>query len=179
MIELEQAICDIQADKLSVVDFTSPQWQSFSTANAMLFRKVQLAKPENHLTHHLLGLLTKAHIETLSRVTAHKDSVDAMQQAFDENLGEDHAARFQYQDGLQLVLVTHLWLYLQGYLGMDFSLANDHAEQTASTLVTTTGKDVHQLRSEFMASYYQARQLTENKADSGGLLSWLKGLFQR
>lgn len=177
MIDLKQAVCDIEADQLDVINLDSPQWEQFYQANNGLFTKVQKAKPNRLATHHLLGLLTKAHIEALSQVETHHSSVKAMKQAFKQELGEEHAANFHYSDGEQLIFVTHLWLYLQGYLAMDFSLANDHAEQTASTIVELNGGDSQALRTKFMASFYQAKALSNNANSSNGIIDWVKRLF--
>ena len=178
MIDLKQAICDIKADQLNCVHFESLQWQQFYQGNNGLFEKVQHAKPTRAASQHLLGLLTKAHIESLSQIEAHRSSVAAMNQAFEQQLGKEHAANFHYQDGEQFILVTHLWLYLQGYLNMDFSLANDHAEQTATTLVSLEGGDIQALRAEFMASFYQGKNLNKTTPSAHGFIHWLKSLFQ-
>ena len=177
MIDLTQAFKEIQADQLSVLDFASPQWQIFVNANQDLFARVQTAKPDKSIHSLLLGLLTKTHIETFSRVTDHQSSAQAMQQTFKQELGNQHAANFHYQDGEQLTLITHLWLYLQGYLNMDFSLANDHAEQCATMLTQIGGGDPHALRSAFMASFYLGKQ-SAPQSPSSGFLAKIKQLFQ-
>ncbi len=176
MIELQQAINDISADQLASVNFDSPQWQLFEDTHKALFARVQNAKPNSPMHSLLLGLLTKAHIETITRVSAHTSSVQAMNHTLKQELGKEHAANFHYQDGEQLVLVTHLWLYLQGYLVMDFSLANDHALQSATALCNALGGDIQQQRSEFMASFYLGKQVSPQRP-SHSLLTKLKQFF--
>ncbi len=176
MISLQQALEQIGATQLTVLDFSSTTWQLFEKNNAKLFAKIQQVKPETDVHHHLLGVLTKAHIEVLSQIEADKDSVRAMNSTFKQELGESHAAKFQYQDGQLLLLITHIWIYLQGYLAMDFSLANDHAENSATMLVSIQGGSAEQLRSEFMASFYLARG--QKTQFTNPILCWLKKIFQ-
>ena len=177
MIDLKQAVCDIKAEQLDVISLDSPQWEQFYQANNGLFTKVQKAKPNRLASHHLLGLLTKAHIEALSQVETHHSSVKAMKQAFKQELGEEHAANFHYSDGEQLIFVTHLWLYLQGYLAMDFSLANDHAEQTATAIAKLNGGDSQVLRTSFMASFYQAKTRSNGTKSGNRIVDWVKKLL--
>lgn len=178
MTDLQQAICNIKADELNCVDFDSVQWQTFVQSNAELFAKVQQTKPDSSVNHHLLGLLTKNHIEVLSRIEAHQQSVQAMQQALSQKVGEKHAASFHYRDGEQLVFITHLWLYLQGYMAMDFSLANDHAEQSATALTRAVGGDVQEIRSDFMSSFYQGKGHSNSNEPTNPLIKWIRSLFE-
>ncbi|NMT19539.1 hypothetical protein HKA99_34870, partial [Vibrio parahaemolyticus] len=76
---------------------------------------------------HLLGLLTKSHIEASANYEQNAHSTQRMQQVLTDSLGNEHADKFTNQSAEDLILVTHLWLYTQGYLNMDFSLAHDHA----------------------------------------------------
>ncbi|EGU31650.1 hypothetical protein [Vibrio scophthalmi] len=179
MSNLAQALINIGADQLEHVSSDSVEWQAFCQHNESLFNRVQLAKPEQAFTHHLLGILTKAHIEALSRVEQQRDSVEAMNQAIEKNVGAEHHSRFRYQEGEQLLVITHLWLYVQGYLGMDFSLANDHAQSSVQALITMQGGDSQALRSQLMASFYQGKAHTAtSQQQSHCIIQWLKSLFK-
>ena len=75
-------------------------------------------------------------------------------------------------------MVTHLWLYTQGYLNMDFSLAHDHAEQTQNTLqheLVIKRMDLDAFRTDLMQSFYMGKEV--NPAKKQGLFSWVKRLF--
>lgn len=178
MSNLTQALADIGATDLDIFDTDSAEWLAFCQSNETLFERVQTTKPENAITHHLLGVLTKAHIESLSRVEAQRKSVQAMNQAIDQNIGNQHNSNFRYQEGEQLLLITHVWLYLQGYLGMDFSLANDHAEMTAAVLIAAQGGDQAIIRSHLMSSFYHGKSQTERKHQSHSIVLWFKSLFK-
>ena len=182
MSDLSQALLDIGVDKLDAVDTNSLEWQAFCQTNEALFQRVKLAKPEKSTAHILLGLLTKSHIETLSTVEDQRESVQTMNQAIEQNVGSLHDSRFRYQEGQQLLMVTHLWLYLQGYLAMDFSLANDHAEMTANALIASQGGDKHALRCDLMASFYQGKTHSAANLGTGPrthpLVQWLQSLFK-
>lgn len=178
MTDLQQAICDIKANDLASVNFEARQWQIFVEHNSPLFDTVLKVKPTTPVNHHLLGLLTKSHIEALNQVEQHQSSARAMHQALNQELGKDLADNFHYHDGEQLIFITHLWLYLQGYLAMDFSLANDHAEKTASAIVSAMGGDIQQIRSAFMASFYQGKSHTNSTKPDNPLMAWIKSLFK-
>ncbi|KII76181.1 hypothetical protein [Vibrio renipiscarius] len=181
MSNLTQVAIEIGIENLDVFDIHSPQWQTFCDSNDALFERVITAKPDKAHTHHLLGVLTKAHIEALSRVEKHHDAVQAMHQALEQNVGSHHQNNFHYQDGEQLAFVTHAWLYVQGYLGMDFSLANDHANSSAQALKVNQEVDAQALRSQFMASFYQGKEQgnahLSHKKSSHPILEWFKKRF--
>ena len=55
---------------------------------------------------------------------------------------------------IQTLLMDFDWLYVKGYLGMDYSLANDHALQTAEAMSRLKGQSADELRTKFNQSYY-------------------------
>ncbi len=71
-----------------------------------------------------------------------------------------------------------MWLYTQGYLNMDFSLAHDHAEQTQNILqheLVIKRMDLDAFRTNLMQSFYLGKEA--NPAKASGLISWIKRLF--
>ncbi|MGY0615485.1 hypothetical protein [Vibrio sp. FJH11] len=143
-----------------------------------LFTRVCENKPTTAPALHLLGLLTKSHIEASAIYEQHAHATQKMHIALSESVGEEHASKFTNQSAEDLILITHLWLYTQGYLNMDFSLAHDHAEQTQTTLqheLVIQRIDMDAFRSELMRSFYLGREANPRK--SVGLLGWLKRLF--
>lgn len=177
MTNLEQVLKEIHADSVVDTHNLGTEWDSFCEQYAALFDKVRQSKPDSSVTHHLLGILTKAHIESQTLIQEHQNAIINMKQVFEENLGEQHAARIENQSQKQLVFVTHLWLYLQGYLQMDFSLANDHAEQTANLITQISGLDSHALRTDFLGSFYQGIEHSPVEAKTNPILAWFKSLF--
>ncbi|PFG58414.1 hypothetical protein ATG66_0964 [Vibrio sp. ES.051] len=143
-----------------------------------LFTKVCKNKPTTAPALHLLGLLTKSHIEASALYEQHAHSAQKMQQVLTDSLGDEHAGKFTNQSAEDLILITHLWLYTQGYLNMDFSLAHDHAEQTQNTLqyeLVIKYIDVDLFRTELMQSFYLGREA--NPTSNSGFLGWLKRLL--
>ncbi|MFB9217804.1 hypothetical protein [Vibrio sinaloensis] len=177
MSNLDETLRAIQADTL----FSGPQheelWQTFCQQNQGLFERVKQSKPDVEPISHLLGILTKAHIDAQTSLEQHLSSLQAMQQALEENLGEANAGRFNNHSLTTLVFITHLWLYLQGYLKMDFSLANDHAEQAASLISKVNKHDVQILRTEFMQSFYLGDHNSPIVEKTNPILRWFKSLF--
>lgn len=112
-------------------------------------------------------LLTKSHIEASALYEQHATSTHHMQQVLSDTLGEEHAEKFTNQSAEDLVLVTHLWLYTQGYLNMDFSLAHDHAEQTQNILqheLVIKRMDLDAFRTDLMQSFYLGKEANPAKA---------------
>ncbi|MFH0259211.1 hypothetical protein ACGRH2_01945 [Vibrio barjaei] len=77
-----------------------------------------------------------------------------MKSVFDQQLEKKHAKAFRIPVLEELQLVTHIWLYIQGYLGMDYSLANDHATQTSNAISGLLDQSADALRTDFNQSYY-------------------------
>lgn len=178
MTELEQQLNDIQADALAVIESDRKSFEMFIEKHHALFKRACGRTPDIDPVQHLLGVLTKAHIEEASYIESQAESAAAMRKVFDENLGSEHAQKFEELGSRQFALVTHLWLYCQGYLRMDFSLANDHAFNSATLLSATTFASTQELRTQFLESFYLGSEhspLPEKKPSK--LLLWLKSLF--
>ncbi|MDA0150253.1 hypothetical protein [Vibrio sp. LaRot3] len=181
MTKLQQTVEAINAHQCSSIRDEQQTWLEFYQQHNPLYGKVLATKPNTAETQHLLGLTTKAHIEITARVESNQQAAQAMRQALQENVAE-HSERFHYQEGDQLRFISHLWLYVQGYLAMDFSLANDHAAHTAQLLSSIESGDEQTFRTELMASFYQGKQ--QGQADNAshkpnGLFTWLSQLFNR
>ncbi len=160
-----------------VTEHESAQKRWLEEQNA-LFIRVCENKPATAPTLHLLGLLTKSHIEGSALYEQHAHTTQQMHKALSDSVGDEHASKFTNQSAEDLILVTHLWLYTQGYLNMDFSLAHDHAEQTQTTLqheLVITRVDVDAFRSELMRCFYLGREANPTK--SNGFLTRLKRLL--
>jgi len=143
-----------------------------------LFTKVCENKPTTAPILHLLGILTKSHIEASANYDQHVYSTQTMRKVLTDSLGNDHADKFTNQSSEDLILITHLWLYAQGYLNMDFSLAHDHAEQVQNTLqhdLIINRIEVDAFRAELMQSFYLGR--AANPMSANGLWSRVKRLF--
>lgn len=128
----------------------------------------------------LLGLLTKQQIEATGKLESQVEQICKMHNIFSETVGEQEASRFGAQAVIELSLVTKIWLMVQGYLNMDFSLANDYALNTATLLTKALHvQEMDELRTELLAGYYhgkEKRQGDEPSAQwSDKLFSWFTG----
>ena len=132
---------------------------NFIEHNQALFDHACTNKPQNSPRQTLLGLLTKAHIDASYGVESNKDTSYAMQKVFENTVGTENSQKFQNSHIKYLVFVTHLWLFVQGRMGMDFSLANDHATATSKLILSIQPGDVEAQRTGFMASFYDGYSL--------------------
>ncbi|MEZ8291708.1 hypothetical protein AB4516_08070 [Vibrio sp. 10N.222.54.F12] len=151
--------------------------KSFIDENHALFRHACENKPDNSARQTLLGLLTKVHIDASYRFESNKEANEAMQNVFDTTVGTEHSDKFQNSNAQQLQLITHLWLFVQGRLGMDYSLANDHAAVAASLLSRVSKNTDDEIRVEFMASFYDGLNLYQAENKPSSFVHYFKRLF--
>ncbi|MEZ8200819.1 hypothetical protein [Vibrio splendidus] len=151
--------------------------KSFIDENHALFRHACENKPDNSARQTLLGLLTKVHIDASYRFESNKEANEAMQNVFDNTVGTEHSDKFQNSNAQQLKLITHLWLFIQGRLGMDYSLANDHAAVAATLLSRISRSSDDEIRVEFMASFYDGLNLYQAENKPSGFVHHFKRLF--
>ncbi|MEZ8205932.1 hypothetical protein ACED47_17765 [Vibrio splendidus] len=151
--------------------------KSFIDENHALFKHACENKPDNSARQTLLGLLTKVHIDASYRFESNKEANEAMQNVFDNTVGTEHSDKFQNSNAQQLKLITHLWLFIQGRLGMDYSLANDHAAVAASLLSRVSKNTDDEIRVEFMASFYDGLNIYQAENKPSGFVHYFKRLF--
>ncbi|PMK03495.1 hypothetical protein [Vibrio sp. 10N.261.55.A7] len=176
MSELEKLCLECGLNNLAAVKQHHKLWQDWQVTQSPLFQAVLENKPETPGKLHLLGLLTKSHIELLSSFTPYIDSIHAMKNAISNTVGSEHEKKFKTSHVYELSLITHAWLYIQGYLGMDFSLANEHALETAKMISSINSDDAQTLRTSFLESFYEGTHHQPKRA-SGRLSEWIKQLF--
>ena len=150
---------------------------SFIDENHALFKHACENKPDNSARQTLLGLLTKVHIDASYRFESNKEANEAMQNVFDNTVGTEHSDKFQNSNAQQLKLITHLWLFIQGRLGMDYSLANDHAAVAATLLSRISRSSDDEIRVEFMASFYDGLKIYQAENKPSGFVHHFKRLF--
>ncbi|MEZ8716820.1 hypothetical protein AB6D81_12565 [Vibrio splendidus] len=150
---------------------------SFIDENHALFKHACENKPDNSARQTLLGLLTKVHIDASYRFESNKKANEAMQNVFDNTVGTEHSDKFQNSNAQQLQLITHLWLFIQGRLGMDYSLANDHAAVAATLLSRISRSSDDEIRVEFMASFYDGLNIYQAENKPSGFVHHFKRLF--
>jgi len=151
--------------------------EAFIHSNQPLFKHACTNKPDSSPRQLLLGLLTKVHIDVSYQLDSNKAASVAMQDVLEDTVGEAHSAKFEYSQSKQLQFIAHLWLFIQGRLGMDYSLANDHADATAALLSGLVRSSQDEVRVEFMASFYDGLALYQLEHKPSGLLGKIKRLF--
>lgn len=162
MTPLEQALRDSSAFTLEYAIEHENLLLRVCERHNQTFVATRNSKPNLAINQLLLGLFTKLNIEASSLLSQHSEQIQTMQQAFELHLGEEHVSRFKLEQVTELTLVTHIWLYIQGLLGMDYSLANDHAQQTSELLARFTAQNQETLRTHFNKSYYLGIRLYES-----------------
>ena len=151
--------------------------KDFIQSNQSLFKHACENKPDNSSIQTLLGLLTKTHIDASYEFSSDKDASEAMQQVLEETVGQEHSQKFSHSSSKKLQFITHLWLFVQGRMGMDYSLANDHAAATASLLCRIVRQTEDEIRVSFMGSFYDGLSIYQDQNKPSGLIHNLKRLF--
>lgn len=153
--------------------------QGFCDLNEGLFQKVCEKKPGTSPYRHLLGLLTKSQIELTATIEAQSTSTSAMLEVISGTVGSEHRGKFTLEESKNLAFITHMWVYMQGRLNMDFSYANDHAMQTSTLLSPFFYKPAEELRCLFMESYYAGKKEHQIQNPKQGIWHSIKSLFSQ
>jgi hypothetical protein len=89
-----------------------------------------------------------------------------MRAVIDSSLDAAYSANIKSPIVEELWLVMHLWLFVQGRLNMDYSLANDYATSVSVSLSSLMGVLPDKLRCEWNQSFYQGVELYVKSQDS-------------
>ncbi|MBD1557547.1 hypothetical protein HC752_11460 [Vibrio sp. S9_S30] len=146
-----------------------------------IFEQACQKNPEKSPFDMALGTLTKAQMELMVHVEAQAHTLKSMGDIIQHTLGDEHADKFSAELPKDLLCCTRLWLLLQGYLQMDFSLANDHATHTSETLAKIDGSSAEKTRTELMKAFYIGKSLNAVAAKHSifsTMSSWLSNTFR-
>ncbi|PSW06712.1 hypothetical protein C9I89_04035 [Photobacterium lipolyticum] len=148
------------------------------------FVSVCQQKPDKSQHHLLLGVMTKAQSEAVEDYKQKSQSLQNMKQVFEDTVGAEQADKFVATDSQRLKVIATVWFMVQGYTGIDFSYANDHAEQIAQTLMPDSlivsdadyskTQSAEQIRSGFMQAYYVGVKQARKSRQSATLLETIK-----
>ncbi|MGV2986147.1 hypothetical protein ACE1OE_00785 [Vibrio sp. E150_011] len=178
MSTLETHLQTFNVAQMSVVADQAALFSELCARENALFERAQTNKPDTPILGLLLGLFTKLNVESIASLQTYSSQVLAMRKSFEDELGKDEAQVFKLPVLEELVLVTHVWLYIQGCLGMDYSLANDHADQTSQVIAAFNGNNVDETRIAFTKSYYLGfRYFEANKPPATGWKRWFEKWF--
>lgn len=179
---------------LRSLDFNQAEAASLDALLSQLdteFATLQQQRPNSKGDDLLLGLMTKTHLSALEQLQSTDSQSQAMNHLFVQQVGEEHAARFENQHHGYFMLVTRLWMLVLGYLQIDLSYAADHAQSSATLLFADapTGPShsrAEQIRRRFMQAYYQGQAAARHNAKNtkqnkpyGSFINRLRDWFQR
>ncbi|MCU8100472.1 hypothetical protein M2H38_08610 [Vibrio vulnificus] len=86
-----------------------------------------------------------------------------MKDVLQTSLGTQSSDKFSDVVLQDLLMISTLWIFVQGRLKMDFSLANDHAAETAQHAAPFLAVDADVIRSELMQSFYQGKAIYQRQ----------------
>lgn len=183
MTDLNQALRTMGLLSLELTTSEQQQIQQLIDNQAAFYAKVVRQKTDK-LPHDLaLGLLTKCHQQALANFQATAATISRVQSVFAQTVGREQAQKFSTSSESDVLGYTTLWFMAQGYTGIDFSYANDHANETAIILAESPAvseNDPNVFRSRFMQAYYVGRHAADAHSGEGNAwLSRLKRLFRR
>lgn len=177
---------ELKAIGLEQLTFDDPQrieLDQFITVCSPFFDSVCQQKPDSPRHDLLLGVMTKAQNEAQLDFEQKRQSLHNMQQVFKKTVGKEHADKLIPTDSNQLIVITTLWLLVQGYQGIDFSYANDHATEVANLLSDSQERNssthTDTLRSGFMQAYYISVDNAQANKPTTSMLDKVKQWLQR
>ncbi|CCO44474.1 conserved hypothetical protein [Vibrio nigripulchritudo SOn1] len=164
---------ELKADEQRVLEKLLVSWES-------TFENACKTHPDKRPSDMALGTLTKAQMELASSLETQSDTLHSMNEIIEDSVGKEHAQKFRVELPTELTVCTKVWLMLQGYLLMDFSLANDHAARTAEILTGVTDEKPDAIRTECMRAFYigKSHNPHQEKTSWGTRISgWLNHYF--
>lgn len=183
MPDLLNELCVMGLHDLPFSEQERSELDQFIAVCSPFFVSVCQQKPDKSPHHLLLGVMTKAQNEAVADYQHKSQSLQNMKQVFEDTVGADHAGKFVATDSQRLTVITTVWFMVQGYTGIDFSYANDHAGQIAQALMPgspnpSTTHAAEPTRSGFMRAYYigveQASKNTPAATLFETIKKWLK-----
>ncbi|MCG3864681.1 MULTISPECIES: hypothetical protein [unclassified Photobacterium] len=114
----------------------------------------------------LLGFMTQQYQIASSRWVEQQTAYHQMQSVFQSTVGTEHASKFLNQDADEYMLITLLWLLVQGANRIDYSYANEQAETLLTHINEETkkpnnSKENEQLRQRLLQAFYQGKNATQ------------------
>ncbi|GEA51885.1 hypothetical protein VIN01S_26890 [Vibrio inusitatus NBRC 102082] len=156
------------------VNVDASQFDQLCEKLSPLFERSKLKHSQHTDLQLLLGLFTLHHEKLLHQLNAQQESLQAMQSVIDESLEGKHAAAFKSPLVMEFWVTMHLWLFVQGELGMDYSLANDYATEASQLLVSFTSVSADELRCEWNESFYKGSNILKGFTGSeSGIRAWI------
>jgi len=172
---------------LSTLSFSEQErtlLEQFITISSPFFDSVCQHRAEKPTKDLVLGLLTKSHREAFDEYLATQPKIKELKQLFSDQVGNEHAGKFTTLNQAELTVISSLWFMAQGYTGIDFSYANDHAQETAELLCgnlqsPSESDEVQRIRTRFMQAYYTGVDYSHKNQNSESFLITIKNVLTR
>ncbi len=117
-------------------------------------------------------------MEYMANLEVQSSTLKSIGDIVKSNVGKNHSGKFIAELPKDLLCCTGLWLLLQGYLQMDFSLANDHAKQTSDALAEVDGSNSDEKRNVLMNAFYIGKH-HNSSINKQSMLSQLYSWFSK
>lgn len=158
--------------------------EQFLSISSPFFDSVCLHRADKPTQDLVLGLLTQSHQQAFDAYQATEPKITELKAMFSDKVGAEHAKKFTALNQDELIVISLLWFMAQGFTGIDFSYANDHAEETAELINinqpdSSQEKEIKQLRTRFMQAYYIGIDCAHDKANPTPLFITIKSLLKR
>lgn len=164
MSALKHLLLSLGSEHLSLTAQEHQQITQFITATSAHFDRVCQQRPERPQLELLLGFMTLYHQQAQSQWGQQQAASTKMKAVFDSTIGEHHRQKFTHHNQDDFTIITHLWLMVQGAMGIDYSYSNEQAQHDSQLLLhchlsssEQNHLDQEQLRCQFMQSYYHGK----------------------
>ncbi|MCG7497801.1 hypothetical protein MHO82_13095 [Vibrio sp. Of7-15] len=157
---------------------TQEESDTFITAYSSAFDAVCKQKPDSTQNDLLLGFITKTYLAKREYYQAQEESMENMRQVFKDTVGKEHAGKFKSQESDSLQFTASVWFMVQGYTGIDYSYAYEHADDIAH-LLSQQAEQIESIRSELMRSYYVGVEHSQRNKDKSSFISALTQPLRR
>ncbi|MCW8330250.1 hypothetical protein MD588_15675 [Photobacterium sp. SDRW27] len=184
MTPLQQELEKMGLSTLSFSEQEQTLLEQFISISSPFFDNVCQHRADKPAQDLVLGLLTKSHREAFDEYQATQPKIKELKQLFSEQVGSEHAGKFTTLNQAEVTVISSLWFMAQGYTGIDFSYANDHAQETAELLCTNlqstaVDDEIQHIRTRFMQAYYTGVEHSQNSHSSGSYFKSIKTVLKR
>lgn len=184
MADLHQELDKMGLSALSFNQQEQVLLEEFIAVSAPFYNNVCQHKADRPACDLVLGLLTKSQQEAIAEYRATLPKISELKRMFSDQVGTEHADKFITLNQEEVAVISSLWFMAQGYTGIDFSYASDHAQEIAELLGRQESSDTatdncQHYRSRFMQAYYTGIDYHQkNQPDKNAYVS-LKRLLKR
>ena len=170
MKPLKQLLNEFGFEQLPFSDAEREFAQSFVEFRSDFFLSVCQQKADKPQQDLALGLFTHSFQQVLAEFQATQSKICEMDTLFQQHVGEQHAKKFHTLNELEVKAIAMMWFLCQGFNGIDFSYANDHATEVSQQLTLHDATKAESLRLQFMQSYYLGVDQAHSLKPKAGLL---------